>query len=202
MDKRNKWTEDEILILKNNYRYGLKKITKMIPNHTLSSIRKKARYLKLKVEKVNIEEIKEVVSQSYSFSDVFRKLNKSKSGDSYRVIKKIIEKNKIDISHFNPYVNNIKNLINSEIPIEEYLKNGTSISSNKLKLKLYKYNLKKRLCEKCGQNEYWNGEKMSLILDHINGISNDNRIENLRILCPNCNATLPTHCKGSKFLND
>ncbi len=35
---------------------------------------------------------------------------------------------------------------------------------------------------------------MSLILDHVNGISNDNRIENLRIVCPNCNATLDTHC--------
>ena len=34
---------------------------------------------------------------------------------------------------------------------------------------------------------------MSLILDHINGVSNDNRIENLRIVCPNCNAGLNTH---------
>lgn len=34
---------------------------------------------------------------------------------------------------------------------------------------------------------------MGLILDHINGIHKDNRIENLRIVCPNCNATLPTH---------
>jgi ribosomal protein S27AE len=94
----------------------------------------------------------------------------------------------------------IKNLINNEIPLQDYLKDGSKISSNKLKLKLYKYNVKKRICEKCGQGEEWNGERMSLILDHINGIPNDNRIENLRILCPNCNATLPTHCKGSKFL--
>ncbi len=35
---------------------------------------------------------------------------------------------------------------------------------------------------------------MALILDHANGVPNDNRIGNLRILCPNCAATLETHC--------
>ena len=43
---------------------------------------------------------------------------------------------------------------------------------------------------------------MSLILDHINGISNDNRLKNLQIVCPNCNATLPTHCRGKKGLEE
>ncbi len=46
----------------------------------------------------------------------------------------------------------------------------------------------------CGQDENWNGGTMSMILDHINGVRDDHRIENLRIVCPNCAATLPTHC--------
>ena len=74
------------------------------------------------------------------------------------------------------------------------IENSTYTNSTRLKDKLYDSNLKKRECELCGQGEEWNGKKMSLIIDHINGKHLDNRIENLRIVCPNCNATLDTHC--------
>jgi hypothetical protein len=46
----------------------------------------------------------------------------------------------------------------------------------------------------CGQTERWRSHTMSLVLDHINGVADDHRLENLRILCPNCAATLDTHC--------
>jgi 5-methylcytosine-specific restriction endonuclease McrA len=197
MTKRNKWTDEEINILKENYSYGMKHISDMLPGHTFLSIKKKAKSLGLKVIRLITEDIKNAVKDSNSFADVFRKLNKSKSGDSYKIIKRIIEENEIDISHFNPY-KNAKNLVNKEIPIEEHLTIGSKITSNNLKKKLYKYGIKQRMCEECSQNEEWRGKKIALILDHINGISNDNRLENLRILCPNCNATLETHCKGYK----
>lgn len=54
--------------------------------------------------------------------------------------------------------------------------------------------MKERLCELCGQGEEWNGRRISLIIDHINGVRDDNRLENLRIVCPNCAAGLETHC--------
>jgi hypothetical protein len=63
-----------------------------------------------------------------------------------------------------------------------------------LKRRLYEAGLKERRCELCGQGEEWRGRRMSLILDHINGVRDDNRLENLRIICPNCAATLETHC--------
>ncbi len=70
----------------------------------------------------------------------------------------------------------------------------STYSRGALKRQLYAAGLKQRQCELCGQDESWRGRKMALILDHINGVATDNRIENLRIVCPNCAATLDTHC--------
>jgi len=72
------------------------------------------------------------------------------------------------------------------------------LSGNNMKQKLYDNNIKEKKCEMCGQNEIWCGKKISLILDHISGNRIDNRVENLRILCPNCNATLDTHCSKNR----
>lgn len=46
-------------------------------------------------------------------------------------------------------------------------------------------------CKICGITE-WQGEKVPLIADHINGNAADNSAENLRLICPNCDAQLPT----------
>lgn len=202
MINREKWTTQEIQFLRDNYHLGVKFIHKQLPNRTKYSIIRKAKKLSIssKTKKSNYDllEISNLVKESLSFAEIFRKLNKSISGDSYSYLRRFIIKNKIDISHFQSWKNN--GVFREKKNIQDYLINGSNISSSKLKDKLYSNGLKSRICEKCGQDEDWNGEKMSLVLDHINGISNDNRLENLQILCPNCNATLPTHCRGSKGL--
>jgi hypothetical protein len=78
---------------------------------------------------------------------------------------------------------------------------GSTYHRGKLKKRLFEAGLKSRRCELCGLGELWHGRRFSLILDHINGVSTDNRIENLRIVCPNCAATLDTHC-GRKLRLD
>ena len=57
----------------------------------------------------------------------------------------------------------------------------------------------KEECVLCGQNNSWNGMKLVLQLDHINGNNKDNRIENLRILCPNCHTQTETFCRSRKI---
>jgi predicted RNA-binding Zn-ribbon protein involved in translation (DUF1610 family) len=62
-----------------------------------------------------------------------------------------------------------------------------------LKRFIIKNNIIPYMCSECGCDDNWRGKKMSLILDHINGINNDNRLENLRFLCPNCDSIQDTY---------
>ena len=78
-------------------------------------------------------------------------------------------------------------------PLEEILVAGRSTSSSsKLKKRLIATGLKDWKCEICGLTE-WNGEPIPLELDQVNGRSDDNRLENLRLVCPNCHAQTPTY---------
>ena len=96
--------------------------------------------------------------------------------------------------HFDPNVARGIASHAKRIPLQSILVEGSTYSRGHLKERLYEADLKQRVCELCGQGESWRGGQMSLILDHVNGVGNDHRLENLRIVCPNCAATLETHC--------
>ena len=61
---------------------------------------------------------------------------------------------------------------------------NSSYGRGHLKQRLFAEGLKQRRCEECGQEETWRGKRMALILDHINGVPDDHRLENLRIRLP------------------
>lgn len=66
------------------------------------------------------------------------------------------------------------------------------MSSSNLKKKLLKLGILKNVCMECGQLPLWNGKELILQLDHVDGNSKNNKIENLRILCPHCHTQTPT----------
>lgn len=136
----------------------------------------------------------EVIKRSRNKSDTLRNLGLKPFTGNYDTLNRYIKLFNIDISHFTRNsLNNYKSFKKLSL-IEILIENSTYTSSVHLKERLYKEGIKERKCELCGQDEWWYGKKMSLILDHINGKHNDNRLENLQIVCPNCNGTLETHC--------
>lgn len=144
----------------------------------------------------------EAVKSSKTKTECLKKLGLRAAGGNYKTLMKYINRYNIDISHFNSDEIRKQKLSllgkTKKIPLIDILTTGSTYNRGHLKERLFNDGIKKRKCELCGQNEMWNGKKMSLIIDHINGVWDDNRIENLRIVCPNCNATLPTHCGKNK----
>lgn len=138
----------------------------------------------------NKEPFTNLIKESKNLSDACRKLGIITTKGNRDTIKKYIEKYELDVSHFT-FGRNPSSGIKKEL-IDILVENSTYNHTTNLKNRLYKEGLLERKCVLCGQDENWNGMKISLILDHINGINNDNRIENLRIVCPNCDAGLPT----------
>ena len=150
-----------------------------------------------------IEEFIEAVKQSKSYSGVCRLIGISPKGGNLNTVKRKIKQMELDCSHFT-YAKWNKGLTSDDHqsikkkPIEEILIEDSGWTSHGIKLRLLKEGLKEKKCERCGRTE-WEGEQIPLQLHHLNGKHNDNRIENLQILCPNCHALTDNYSgKSSK----
>ena len=138
-----------------------------------------------------------LIKESDSLIEVCRKAKIVPTTGNYDTLKKVINNNSIDVSHFK------RNCVKSNIVkrnIEDYLNNKYPITSFKLKNKLLKEGYKECRCEKCGNTE-WYGKPIPLELHHINGDNTDNRLENLQILCPNCHAFTDNYSGKNQKLN-
>jgi hypothetical protein len=140
------------------------------------------------------------VAASRSWSETLRRLGMCASGGAHEVLKKYTQLWGISTEHFDPYAAVRGSGKRRRQPLGEILVEHSSFARNHLKERLYEAGLKQPRCELCGQDQLWHGRTMGMILDHVNGVSNDNRLENLRIVCPNCAATLDTHCARGRKL--
>jgi hypothetical protein len=143
------------------------------------------------------EQLRGAIAASYNWAETLRRLGYRSAGGNWKTLQKYTALWNISTEHFDPDRARREGLQRARggvTPLADVLVRDSNYSRGCLKRRLLAEGVKARRCEVCGQGEIWRGRRMALILDHINGVPNDHRLENLRILCPNCAATLETHC--------
>src|SRR5919201_1796151 len=124
------------------------------------------------------EEARAAVAASHSYTEALRRAGLRPAGGNHSLFRKYVDEIwKIDTSHFDPYWAARRNggLSRRRKPLDENLIERSSYKRATLKVRLFEEGLKQAKCELCGQDENWSGRRMSLILDHINGVPDDNR---------------------------
>lgn len=140
-------------------------------------------------------QLRNAVDISKSYRNVIKVLGLIPAGGNYNQIKRYIKEYGISTEHFTGMLWNkgLKMSFRPKIELEAILQKDTTYQSFKLKKRLFLAKIKKPKCEICGWARKSVDGRIPLELDHINGDRYDNRLENLRILCPNCHSLQTTH---------
>lgn len=136
-------------------------------------------------------ELATAVEPALCFSDVCRLLNITICSFNYKRIKKLCLINNISTDHFDAKKTFRRNKF--EWKEEDVFCVDSRIGRSQLRPLCIKMGLYTGVCNKCGCVDTWNSEPLVIELDHINGINDDNRRENLQWLCPNCHSQTPTY---------
>jgi hypothetical protein len=154
------------------------------------------------------EEFQNLLNTSNSFVDILIKVGLDPYNGNHKTLNQRIKEESFDISILEKNRNknqakHMQSLLKKRTySLEDILVENSNYGSQHLKQKLLSKNILENKCHTCNNKGEWCGKKLSLQLDHINGINNDNRLENLRLLCPNCHSQTETFSgKRNKIIN-
>jgi 5-methylcytosine-specific restriction endonuclease McrA len=155
------------------------------------------------------EDLQSLLNKSSSLREVLNKLGKqTRSGGNYDALRNRIVEDELDMALLQENrrkqkKNSITRTKQDAKPLRELLvQNGGKYSKKHLKKRILEAGLLEYKCALCGIGPEWNNQPLTLQMDHINGNNSDDRLENLRILCPNCHTQTHTYAgKNQQYHN-
>lgn len=130
--------------------------------------------------------LEEAIGKSSSSKEVLENLGLRAAGGNYVSLKKACDEFGLTRPRYSG-TPNTKRKPDSEVFVE-----GSTYNNRRdIKRRMFDMGIPEE-CAACGLGDFWNGKHLRLTLEHKNGIWNDNRLENLEILCPNCHSQTPS----------
>ena len=145
---------------------------------------------------ISSKELQFLLDTSSSIAEVIERIGLDPYNGNHKTLNQRIKEENFDLSKLtkNRLDKNKQTGIKNRVSLDIVLVENSNYNRSHLKRRLVESGLLEYKCSSCGIVDVWNNKPISLQLDHINGVNNDNRLENLRFLCPNCHSQTETYC--------
>ena len=142
------------------------------------------------INRTSDKEFENLLKQAHTWKELALLMGyKTASGGTINTIQRRAKRLNLDTSHFTSYSQHT----NKHIPDEELFTKESNVAQTTVRRRMLQDETVPYRCAICDLGQIWNGKPLTLRLDHINGNNRDNRRENLRWVCPNCDSQLPTY---------